>query len=133
MTKLFHSSLILLATFFFLWPVTARAQQPVLPPLPAPELANSPPPELDALPPAPQLEWQPLGPKESEDLSSGGEAMDVPPPKGEVTIAPPPPPTIETPLPGGPDVSEMELVKPEVEVWRGESEWPQIPATLESA
>ena len=126
-TRFIRSSLFLLAAFLFLWPTTAPAQQPVLPPLPPPELQNSPPPELDALPPPSQLEWQPLGPKESEDVSSGEEAIDVPPPKGEVSIPPPPPPMIETPLPGGPDPSTVELVKPEVEVWRGASEWPQIP------
>jgi hypothetical protein len=46
----------------------------------------------------------------------------------DAPIAPPPPPIIETPLPGGPDPEAMELVKPEVEIWRGDSEWPQIPA-----
>jgi hypothetical protein len=34
---------------------------------------------------------------------------------------------VETPLPGVPDPAQMELVKPEVEIWRTESESPQIP------
>jgi hypothetical protein len=128
MKKLIHASFLLLAAFLFLSPATASAQQPGLPPLPPPELQNSPPPELDALPPPSPLEWQPLGPKGAEDLSTGGEVTDVPPPKDEPSdVPPPPPPIIETPLPGGPDPSEVELVKPEVEVWRGTSEWPQIP------
>ena len=46
----------------------------------------------------------------------------------DAPIAPPPPPIIETPLPGGPDPNAMELVRPEMEIWRGDSQWPQIPA-----
>ena len=34
---------------------------------------------------------------------------------------------VETPLPGAPDPAQMELAKPDVEVWRTESESPQIP------
>jgi hypothetical protein len=54
-------------------------------------------------------------------------ADDVPPPKAEASIAPPPPPVVETPLPGGANPADIEAVKPDVEIWRGESEWPQIP------
>jgi hypothetical protein len=34
---------------------------------------------------------------------------------------------VETPLPAGPSAAEMELAKPEVEIWREESQSPQIP------
>ena len=56
------------------------------------------------------------------------EGIIAPPPMDDAPIAPPPPPIIETPLPDGPDPNAMELVKPDVEIWRGDSEWPQIPA-----
>ena len=43
-------------------------------------------------------------------------------------MAPPPAPMVENPQAGGLDPAELELAKPEVEIWRNESEWPQIPA-----
>jgi hypothetical protein len=41
-------------------------------------------------------------------------------------MAPPPPPILE-PVGGLPDPAEAELVKPDVEIWRQESESPQVP------
>lgn len=34
---------------------------------------------------------------------------------------------VETPLPGAPDPAQIELAKPDVEIWRAQSESPQIP------
>lgn len=96
-------------------------------PPPLPSVYTPPPPDPDTLPPPPPLVWEPLVPKGSQEQSSPPSALSVPPPQPEASIAPPPPPVLETPLPGGPDPAEMELAKPEVEIWREQSEWPQIP------
>jgi hypothetical protein len=103
-------------------------QADMLPPLPPSNAV--PPPDSDTLPPPPQLEWSPLGPK---DEGAGGGIIEpplVPSAQADVPIAPPPPPTIETPLPGGPDPNAIELAKPDVEVWRAEGDSPQTPARL---
>ncbi|HKP03476.1 MAG TPA: hypothetical protein VJU77_08970 [Chthoniobacterales bacterium] len=125
MTKLIHSTSLLLAAFLFLWPATASAQQPQTPLAAGP--TTSPPPDPASLPAPPPLEWTSLNPKDSDEGSNGEEIIDVPPPKSDVPIAPPPPPVVENPLSVGPDPEEMELVKPDVEVWREDSEFPQIP------
>jgi hypothetical protein len=103
------------------------AQEPemILPPL-APFYA-APPPDPATLPPPPQLEWQSLPPEDSAEEPVTAGTVPVPPPQAEALIAPPPPPEVETPFPGGPDPAQLELVRPEVEIWRGASEWPQIP------
>jgi hypothetical protein len=93
-----------------------------------PERMPPEPPDPDTLPAPPQLEWEPLVPKGAELGGDVTAAIDVPPPEPETPIPPPPPPVIETPLPGGLDFSAMELAKPDVEIWRAESEMPQVPA-----
>lgn len=95
---------------------------------PIPDVIPPPPPDPDTLPPPPQLEWAPLVPKDSGEAQGPAETVSVPPPEPEASIAPPPPPMVETPLPGAPDAAQIELAKPDVEVWREESENPQIPA-----
>jgi hypothetical protein len=42
-------------------------------------------------------------------------------------MAPPPPPVIEPIVAGLPDAAEVELLQPDVEVWRQQSESPQVP------
>lgn len=103
------------------------AQELEMIPPPIPSVVPPEPPDPDTLPPPPPLEWSPLGPKDSADPPSVPGAVYVPPPQTEVPIAPLPPPLIETPLPGGPDPAQIELAKPDVEVWRPEGESPQIP------
>jgi hypothetical protein len=95
---------------------------------PIPSVLPSPPPDPDTLPPPPPLQWDPLPSKGSEEQPGLGDAVFVPPPQPEPSIAPPPPPMIETPLPGGPNLTEMALAQPDVEIWRDQSEWPQVPA-----
>jgi hypothetical protein len=104
------------------------AQQPEMIPPPIPSVLPPEPPDPDTLPPPPRLEWEPLGPKGSEEAEGGTVGIIVPPPLTEVPVEPPPPPMVETPVAGLPDPSEMELAKPEVEIWRESSEWPQVPA-----
>lgn len=102
-------------------------EQGLIPSPPLPSVIPPEPPDPETLPAPPQLEWEPLGPKDEGEVS-GGEIIYVPPPQAEAVIAPPPPPAVEAPLPDGPDPAEMELAKPEIEVWRQEGEEPQVPA-----
>jgi len=104
------------------------AQQPEMIPPPIPSVLLPEPPDPDTLPPPPQLEWEPLGPQGGEEQGGGVVATVVPPPLTEVPAEPPPPPMVETPVAGLPDPEAVELAKPEVEIWRDGSEWPQIPA-----
>lgn len=99
---------------------------------PIPDVIPPPPPDPDTLPAPPDLEWAPLVPQNSGLAQSPAETISVSAPEPEASIAPPAPPMVETPLPGAPDPSQIELVKPDVEVWREESENPQIPARLMS-
>jgi hypothetical protein len=125
MTRLFQTSVFFVAVLLFLPPAKMRAQQPAMPG-PVPELASSPPPEPETLPPPPPMEWQPLGPKGSDDVGSGDVTVIATKPEPEASIAPPPLPLVETPIPGV-DFTKLELAKPEVEIWREDSEWPQKP------
>ena len=96
-------------------------------PPPIPTILPPEPPDPDALPSPPELVWAPLGAK---DGGRGGDIIEVaivPLAADEVPI-PPPPPIVETPFQGGPDPNAMALVRPEMEIWRGDSQWPQIPA-----
>jgi hypothetical protein len=95
---------------------------------PIPDVIPAPPPDPDNLPLPPQLQWDSLIPKGSEEEQPPGQTVAAPPPDPEPSIAPPPPPVIEPVVPGLPDPEEVELVKPDVEVWRAESESPQVPA-----
>lgn len=114
---------------FCLGAANLRAQTLEMIPPPIPQVVPSPPPDPDDLPPPPQLEWSPLGPRDSGDPSNPQGAPEyVPPPQAEASVAPPPAPVVETPVSGIPDPSAMELAKPDVEIWRDESQWPQIPA-----
>jgi hypothetical protein len=119
---------VLFALILCLCVATVPAQDPgiILPPLPS--VMPPDPPDPETLPPPPQLEWEPLGPKDSGGVPGAIVVSPVPPPQAEAEIAPPPPPIVETPLPVGPDAGEIELAKPDVEIWRLEGDLPQIPA-----
>jgi hypothetical protein len=122
-STLFRSTLLILC----LSAANLLAQEPSMIPPPIPSVIPPEPLDPDTLPPPPQLEWAPLPPKDSEDPGGASAVAFVPPPQSETAIPPPPPPVVETPLAGQPDPAEIELVKPEVEVWRPEGELPQIP------
>jgi hypothetical protein len=94
---------------------------------PIPSVIPTPPPDPDSLPPPPQLQWDSLTPKGAEDQGALVEAAPVAAAEAEAPMAPPPPPVTE-PVGGLPDPAEVELVKPDVEIWRQESESPQVPA-----
>jgi len=126
MSKFVHCSFVLLAICLFLFPANSPAQQPVMPPPLPSSLANPPPPELDALPSPPELQWQPLGPKGSEEPPAPPAEVIATAPETEASIDPPPPPVIDPPA-NSPNPVEMELVKPEVEIWRSGSSTPQVP------
>jgi hypothetical protein len=104
------------------------AQEPEMRPPPIPDVIPPLPPDPDTLPPPPQLEWAPLGPKDEAGPSSAPGSFDVPAPQPEASIAPPPLPVAEPLVSGPPDPTEEEAAKPDVEMWRPESEMPQIPA-----
>ena len=104
------------------------AQEPEMIPPPIPSVMPPEPPDPDALPAPPQLEWEPLGPTSVEGGGGAVLAVDVPPPLTETAIEPPPAPIAETPVAGLPDPEAVEMAKPQVEIWRDGSEWPQIPA-----
>lgn len=105
------------------------AQQAEMIPPPLPSVLPPDPPDPTTLPPPAHVEWEALGPRGGEEEGGGTVGIVVPPPPlTEVPVDPPPPPMVETPVAGMPDPSEMELAKPEVEIWRESSEWPQVPA-----
>ena len=106
------------------------AQQAEMIPPPIPSVLPPEPPDPDTLPVPPQLQWEPLGPKDEGGGEGAGAATALIPPAAEAdpVIAAPPPPVADTPLPPDPDA--MDLVKPDVEIWRGDSEWPQVPARV---
>jgi hypothetical protein len=126
MLRFVHTSFVFLGLCLFLSPANAPAQQPTpaLPPIPA--VMPPEPPDPDNLPAPPQLEWQSLNPKDEGELAPA-EPIDAPAPQAEPSVAPPPPPIVETPLSVSPTAVEIELAKPEVQIWRQESELPQIP------
>jgi hypothetical protein len=99
-------------------------QADVIPPLPT--SYASPPPDPETLPPPPPLDWAPLGPKDEGGDVGVGISISVPPPQGETPIAPPPS-AVEVPVVDGVDPAQVEIAKPDVEIWRAESESPQIP------
>jgi hypothetical protein len=106
----------------------APAQELQMVPPPIPEVLPPPPPDPDTLPAPPQLQWESLMPKGAEDQGALVEAAPVAAAEPEPSIAPPPPPAIEPIADGLPDPAKVELVKPDVEIWRQESESPQVPA-----
>lgn len=121
--------LFLLALCFFLGATTAGAQEQLeMKPPPIPDILPPPPPDPDALPPPSPLEWAPLEAKDSLGQSVIPVTTSVAPPLEDNPIAPPPPPIIEPLLNGLPDPVETELAKPDVEIWRLESQSPQVPA-----
>jgi hypothetical protein len=93
---------------------------------PIPSVLPPDPPDPDTLPPPAQQEWESLTPKGANDVSDGGAVAVVPSEEPEASIAPPPLPVTEIPLPP-PDPAELVLAKPNVEIWRAESESPQVP------
>jgi len=104
------------------------AQQAEMIPPPIPSVLPPEPPDPTTLPPPAHVDWDPVTPRGGEETGGGTVGIIVPPPLTEVPVEPPPPPMVETPVDGMPDPSEMELAKPEVEIWRGSSEFPQVPA-----
>jgi len=104
------------------------AQEPSMIPPPIPSVLPPDPPDPDELPPPPQLEWTALPPKAAEGAGVPADGIEVPPPLPEAPAVPPPSPLEEIPLTTWPDPAELELAKPEVEIWREGSEWPQVPA-----
>jgi hypothetical protein len=128
MIKFVLAKSFLFALFLCLGAANLPAQQAEMIPPPISSVIPPEPPDPDTLPPPPQLEWEPLAPKDSVEQSSGAAAVAVPPPLPEAPIAPPPPPVTEPLLAGPPDPADAEAAKAEVEVWRPESESPQIPA-----
>ena len=93
---------------------------------PIPDVLPPLPPDPDTLPPPPQLQWDSLAPKGAEDQGALVETAPVAAAEAEAPMAPPPPPVTE-PVGGLPDPAEVELVQPGVEIWRQESESPQVP------
>ena len=108
--------------------ITARAQELEMVAPPIPEILPPAPPDPYNLPAPLELQWESLTPKGLEETEPPGEVLDVPPPATETALPAPPPAMIETPLPGIPDPADLERAKPDVEIWRPESEWPQVPA-----
>jgi hypothetical protein len=105
----------------------APAQELQMVPPPIPDVLPPLPPDPDNLPPPPQLQWDSLTPKGAEDQGTLVETAPVAAAEAEAPMAPPPPPVTE-PVGGLPDPAEVELVQPDVEIWRQESESPQVPA-----
>ena len=103
------------------------AQEPgmILPPIPS--VLAPDPPDPETLPPPPELEWAPLGPKGQEDEGGTSVTVYVPPPEPEAFVVPPPPPAMADSEPAAPDPAEMELAEPDIEIWRPEGESPQVP------
>jgi hypothetical protein len=125
MIRFLPSEYFLLAVLLFFWPMTAPAQQQMqLPPL---DFAVSPAPDPNSLPPPPPLEWESLDPKDSGDRTDPPRTVTIPAPQPEALIAPAPPPVPETPISDPPTLEQLELAKPDVEIWREESISPQIP------
>jgi hypothetical protein len=112
---------------FLLCAASVPAQEAELDPPPLPDFAM-PPPDPETLAPPPEVEWEPLTEQDSREDADVVGIVSVPPPEVEAPIAPPPPPLVETLVPGEPDAAEIALVEPQVEVWREQSESPQIPA-----
>jgi hypothetical protein len=127
MLKSYLRCLLFTVVLCFGW-ANAPAQELEMRAPPIPSVIPPEPPDPDTLPPPPQLQWAPLVPKGSEERGSPAEGVAVPPADPEPSIAPPPPPVIETVVPGLPDQAELELLKPDVEIWRQQSESPQVPA-----
>jgi hypothetical protein len=117
----------LFTLFLCLGWATARAQELEMVAPPIPEILPPAPPDPYNLPAPPELQWDSLTPKGSEEEQPPGEVIYVPPPATETAIAAPPPAMLEIPLPGIPDPADLERAKPEVEIWRPQSEWPQVP------
>jgi hypothetical protein len=97
---------------------------------PVPEVLPPPPPDPDNLPAPPQLQWDSLTPKGVEDQGTLAETAPVAAAEAEAPMAPPPPPAIEPIVLGLPDPAQVELVQPDVEIWRQQSESPQVPTRL---
>jgi hypothetical protein len=103
----------------------AQELQMVAPPIP--QIIPTPPPDPDTLP-VPQLQWDPLTPKGADDQGASLATEPVVAAEAEAPMEPPPPPVIDPIVPGLPDPARVELVQPDVEVWRQQSESPQVPA-----
>lgn len=96
---------------------------------PIPSVLPTPPPDPDTLP-APQLQWDSLTPKGAEDQGASLATEPVVAAETEAPMQPPPPPVIEPIVPGLPDPAKVELVQPDLEIWRQQSESPQVPTRL---
>jgi hypothetical protein len=124
MLRSYYARYFFLVVILFLPPAAVLAQHLVMP---SPNMAAPTPPDPDLLPPPPQLDWGTLAPKDSEEEPAAPAGVIAVAPQPEDPIALPPPPVIEPPASNPPTPADIELAKPEVEVWREESLSPQIP------
>ncbi len=126
MMKLSLLRYLLFSLGLCLGPATVPAQEPgMAPPLPA--VVPTEPPDPDALPLPPELEWAPLPAAAPPDVSLAPAAVPVPAPEPEVELAPPPVPEPAAFVPGASSGEGMEKGAAEIEVWREESISPQMP------
>jgi hypothetical protein len=119
---------LLLTLFLCLPAANLPAQEAELEPPPLPDFATAPPPDPESLESPPSLEWEPL---ESVDPEQGTnltppEPFDVLPPEPEAPLDQPP---ISEVVPGK-DLDPEKTRPEESEVWREESEFPQMPTRL---
>jgi hypothetical protein len=103
------------------------AQEPEMIAPPIPSSYPAPPPDPDTLPAPPQPQWDPLGPSSPGDVVGPLDGVIVPLPLPEAAIAPPPPPVVETPTTTTFNPAEVEIARPDVEVWRPDGDEPQTP------
>jgi hypothetical protein len=102
----------------------APAQEAELAPPPLPEFATGPPPDPESLESPPSLEWEPLEPREEQETSVAPlEPLVVLPPEPEELPDQPP---VSEPLPGE-DLDPEKARPEESEIWRQESQFPQMP------
>jgi hypothetical protein len=116
---------LLLALFLCLPVANISAQETELVAPPLPDFATAPPPDPESLESPPSLEWEPLDPPDPEQGTSvtPPEPFVVLPPEPE---APPDAPPVAAILPG--EALDPDKGRPkESEVWREESEFPQMP------
>jgi hypothetical protein len=129
MLRLFLSRYFLLLLLFGLYVkgIPAQEQEVLLPPRPD----YAPPPDPSTLPPPPELEWEPLPPPAAGEQSSPvppQPVLIVPPPQADAALNPPLPADDAPFVPGQSGLPQVEVAKSGVEVWREESESPQMPA-----
>jgi len=99
-------------------------------PPPTPVIVAAPSPDPNLSPPIPPLDWEPLPPSPPVEEPSAPPlpaALFVPPPQTE-TVQQSQPAGDDSFTPGVPNLQDLEMALPEVEVWRAQSVSPQMPA-----